>query len=209
MSVTQPSRKSARERILDTATQLFYQDGIQNVGVDRIIAESGVAKMSLYNHFKSKDALIEAVLRQRDQHWCHWFVTQVEQHSSDPKEQLLAVFDVLQEWMEQPEFRGCAFMNATVELANPEHPGYQAAVEHKQKVAHYLLHLTEAAGLASPEAIAQQLLLLVEGAIAVAMIQEDPTTARVAKQVAAMLLAAPSDHPLLRPPLALQQSPRV
>ena len=190
MSPAKAPRKPARERILDTASQLFYRDGIQHVGVDRIIAESGVAKMSLYNHFKSKDALIEAFLRRRDQQWRQWFMTRVEHHSSDPKAQLLAVFDVLQEWMQGPEFRGCAFINATVELANPEHPGYQAAVEHKQILFQYLLGLAEAAGVTSAQAIARQLFLLVEGAIVVAMMQGDGSTAMAAKEAAAVLLAA-------------------
>ncbi|WP_299405489.1 TetR/AcrR family transcriptional regulator [Acaryochloris sp. IP29b_bin.148] len=191
MSASQASRKPVRERILETASQLFYREGIQNVGIDRIIAESGVAKMSLYNHFKSKDALIETFLRQRDQQWRQWFVARVEEGSSEPKQQLLRLFDVLQEWFESPDFRGCAFINATVELANPNHPGCQAALDHQQAVYTFIHRLvTEVEGLESTERLARQLLLLVQGAIVVAMMQNHPLAAAEAKYAAALLLDA-------------------
>lgn len=188
MPASKSPRKPVRERILETACELFYQEGIQNVGIDRIISESGVAKMSLYNHFKSKDALIEAFLRQRDQQWRDWFVVRVEERSSEPKQQLLVLFDVLQEWFESPNFRGCAFINATVELANPHHPGCQAALDHQLTVYQYILDLVEAEGLDSAELVARQLLLLVQGAIVIAMMQDRPQAAAEAKSVAIQLL---------------------
>ncbi|KAI9131098.1 TetR/AcrR family transcriptional regulator [Acaryochloris sp. CCMEE 5410] len=188
MSVSKTPRKPVRERILDTACELFYREGIQNVGIDRIIAESGVAKMSLYNHFKSKDALIEAFLRQRDQQWRDWFVTRVEEHSADPKQRLLSLFDVLQEWFESPNFRGCAFINATVELANPHHPGCQAALDHQLAVYQYIFDLVKAEGLEPAEPVARQLLLLVQGAIVIAMMQDRPQAAAEAKSAATLLL---------------------
>lgn len=183
-------RKPVRERILETACELFYREGIQNVGIDRIIAESGVAKMSLYNHFNSKDALIEAFLRQRDQQWRQWFAARVEQLSSDPRQKLLIMFDVLQEWFEEPNFRGCAFINATVELANPDHSGYQAALDHQQEVYGYILSLVKKGGFSPAAQLTQQLQLLVQGAIVVAMMQNHPLAAADAKSVAATLLAA-------------------
>lgn len=188
MPTSKPPQKPVRERILETACELFYREGIQNVGIDRIIAESGVAKMSLYNHFKSKDALIEAFLRQRDQQWREWFVTRVEERSVDPKQRLLIVFDVLQEWFENPNFRGCAFINATVELANPHHPGCQAALDHQLAVYQYILDLVKAEGLEPAERVARQLLLLVQGAIVIAMMQGRPQAAADAKSAAITLL---------------------
>ncbi|ABW26266.1 TetR/AcrR family transcriptional regulator [Acaryochloris marina] len=188
MSVSKTPRKPVRERILETACELFYREGIQNVGIDRIIAESGVAKMSLYNHFKSKDALIEAFLRQRDQQWREWFVTRVEERSDDPKQRLLSLFDVLQEWFENPNFRGCAFINATVELANPHHPGCQAALDHQLAVYQYIFDLVKAEGLEPAESFARQLLLLVQGAIVIAMMQDRPQAAAEAKSAATLLL---------------------
>lgn len=188
MPVSKSPRKPVRERILETACELFYREGIQNVGIDRIIAESGVAKMSLYNHFKSKDALIEAFLRQRDQQWRDWFVTRVEERSADPKQRLLILFDVLQEWFESPSFRGCAFINATVELANPHHPGCQAALDHQLAVYQYIFDLVKAEGLEPAEPVARQVLLLVQGAIVIAMMQDRSQAAAEAKRAALTLL---------------------
>ncbi len=184
----QPLRPSVRDRILAAASDLFYREGVQNVGIDRIIAESGVAKMSLYNHFKSKDALIAAWLQQRDQNWRRWFQSTVEHLAADPGDRLLAMFDALQDWFEQPDFRGCAFINSAIELADPDHPGYQVALEHQQAVYHYILSLVAATNRAAPESLAQQLLILVEGAIVVALMQQNSESAQQAKQTAAALM---------------------
>lgn len=189
MARTQSSRPSARDRILAAASDLFYREGVQNVGIDRIIAESGVAKMSLYNHFKSKDALIAAWLQQRDENWHTWFVPRVEALAIEPRDRLLAIFDVLKEWFEQPDFRGCAFINSSVELVDPNHPGYQVAVEHQRTILSYLLNLLKAAELPDPEGLAQQLLILIEGAIVVAMMQQNAAVAMQAKRTASVLIA--------------------
>lgn len=185
---TSSSKPSVRDRIMQAASTLFYQEGVQNVGIDRIITESGVAKMSLYNHFKSKDALIAAWLQQRDVNWRDWFQKTVEKQAAAPAERLLAMFDVLEEWFSQPDFRGCAFINSSVELVDPEHPGYQVAIEHQQALYGYILHLVQAAELDHPNAVAEQLLLLVEGAIVVAMMRRSPAAATHAKTAAAMLI---------------------
>jgi AcrR family transcriptional regulator len=188
MSRTKSSRPSARDRILATASDLFYKEGVQNVGIDRIIAESGVAKMSLYNNFKSKDALIAAWLQQRDENWRRWFQAAVEHLASNPRDRLLAMFDALKEWFEQPDFRGCAFINSTVELVDPDHPGYQIALEHQRAIYDYILSLVNAAEMTPAEPLAQQLLVLVEGAIVVAMMQRNSEAAIHAKQAAFALV---------------------
>jgi len=190
MTRTQSPRPSARDRILVAASKLFYQEGVKNVGIDRIIAESGVAKMSLYNHFKSKDALIAAWLQQRDENWRTWFQSAVEQLATEPSDRLLAIFDVLKDWFEQSDFRGCAFINSTVELADPEHPGYQISLKHQQTISAYILSLVNAAGLPNPDRLTQQLLVLVEGAIVVAMMQQNSETALQAKQAASILISS-------------------
>ena len=192
MSKPRATRKSAHERILNTASDLFYREGIRNVGIDRIIAESGVAKMSLYNNFKSKDALIEAWLQQQDEQWCEWLKTTVEKDSPKPSKQLLAIFDALREWFEGPDFRGCAFINASVELANPDHPGYRVALEHQQSIYCYILSLAQSAEVSSPEQLARQLLLLVQGAIVVAMMEGSWSTASQARKAAATLIQTAS-----------------
>lgn len=183
-------KPSARDRIMQAASTLFYQDGVHNVGIDRIIAASGVAKMSLYNHFKSKDALIAAWLQQRDANWRDWFQTAVETQATAPTDRLLAMFDVLGEWFAQPDFRGCAFINASVELVDPDHPGYQVAIAHQQAIYDYILHLVQAADIDNPEKVAEQWLLLVEGAIVVAMMRRSADAAAHAKAAAAILMQA-------------------
>lgn len=173
---------------MQAASILFYQEGTQNVGIDRIIAESGVAKMSLYNHFKSKDALIAAWLQQRDANWREWFQETVEKQATAPVDRLLAMFDVLAEWFSDPDFRGCAFINSSVELVDPEHPGYQVAIAHQQATYDYILQLVKAAEIDNPDAVAEQLLLLMEGAIVVAMMRRSPAAAAQAKIAAATLI---------------------
>lgn len=173
---------------MKAASDLFYREGTQNVGIDRIIAESGVAKMSLYNHFKSKDALIAAWLQQRDANWRDWFQATVEKQAAEPAARLLAMFDALEEWFSQSNFRGCAFINSSVELVDPEHPGYQVAIEHQQAIYDYILQLVRAAEIPNPEVVAEQLLLLVEGAIVVAMMRRSPAAAEHAKAAATALI---------------------
>lgn len=192
MSKPKVTRRSVRDRILTTASDLFYREGIRNVGIDRIITESGVAKMSLYNNFKSKDALIEAWLRQQDEKWCEWLKTTIDKYSLQPAKQLLAIFDALREWFEEPDFRGCAFINASVELANPEHLGHRVALEHQQSIYRYILSLAQSAEVSSPEQLARQILLLVQGAIIVAMMEGSWSTASQAKKAAAILIQAAS-----------------
>jgi AcrR family transcriptional regulator len=189
MKSTSP-KKSARDRILDAALELFYQKGIHNVGVDEIVAHSGVAKMSLYNHFHSKDQLVAAFLRQRDENWRRWFEATVEQKARNPTERLLAMFDTLKDWFEQPTFRGCAFINATVELVNSDHPGYQVALEHKQALYQYILKLAQAAEIKDAAALARQLLLLIEGAIVLALMERRSDAAVEARAAASALLTA-------------------
>ena len=106
-------RVDLRQRVLDTAAKLFYRDGVRAVGVDRIASESGVAKMTLYYHFGSKDDLVAAWLRQRDEEWMSWLRDAVGRRRGH---RLLAVFDALREWFEMPTFRGCAFVNGHAEL---------------------------------------------------------------------------------------------
>ncbi|PIG91652.1 TetR/AcrR family transcriptional regulator [Gloeocapsopsis sp. IPPAS B-1203] len=191
MKSTSP-KKSVRDRILDAALELFYQKGIQHVGVDEIVAHSGVAKMSLYNHFHSKDQLVAEFLRRRDENWRRWFEATVEQYGKTPFERLLAMFDALKDWFEQPNFRGCAFINATVELVNSDHPGYQVALEHKQALYQYILKLTQAAAIKNAESLARQLLLLIEGAIVLALMEKRSDAAGQARAAALALLTAQS-----------------
>src|SRR6478752_4620345 len=113
----------ARKRILETADRLFYQDGVRAVGIDRIIAEAGVAKMSLYKHFPSKDDLILEVLKYREESVLEFFRAAMERHGKKAKNRLRAFFAALKDMFDSPGFRGCPFQNAAIELADPGHPG--------------------------------------------------------------------------------------
>ncbi len=179
----------ARRRILETADRLFYRDGIRAVGIDRIIAEANVAKMTLYTHFPSKDDLILAVLKYREQSALDFFHSAMERHGKKAKNPLRAFFAALKDWFETPGFRGCAFQNAAVELADPAHPGTEFVRGHKQRFGQFLRTLVEEAVGTSATKVAPAVALLVEGAIVTAVIQGTPDAADVARDAALKLVA--------------------
>lgn len=178
----------ARQRILETADRLFYQDGIRAVGIDRIIAEAGVAKMSLYNHFPSKDDLILAVLRYREEVVLAFFRSAMERHGKRAKPPLRAFFAALKDFFESPGFRGCPFQNAAVELADPAHLGTAFVRGHKQRFSEFLRGLVEESVGKAAAKVAPAVNLLVEGAIITAVIQGDPGPADVARDAALKLV---------------------
>ena len=177
-----------RVRILDTAAALFYREGVRSVGVDRIAAEAGVAKMSLYYHFRSKDELVAAWLRRRDAEWMSWLEGAVEARNGN---RLLAVFEALREWFVTPAFRGCAFINAHAELGTSKPAAAEIVASHKRSLVDYLAHLArrEGADELDADTLARELLLLVDGAIVTASIQGDPQSADDARDAAAKVIA--------------------
>jgi len=154
-----------RERILDTASRLFYAEGIRAVGIDRIVAESGVAKMSLYNHFRSKDELVVAHLERRHERWKEWFHHALSKQTLQPGEHVLAFFDALGEWLQQNHFRGCPFINASLELVNPKHPARRVADRHRAYVRDFIADQLRADGIAPSGLLVDQLILLMDGAV--------------------------------------------
>jgi AcrR family transcriptional regulator len=159
------ARTPAAEKLLRVASELFYGEGIRAIGVDTIVERSGVAKMTLYKNFGSKDELVVAYLRARDERWRAWLEDEVERRADSPRERIPAVFDALEKWMEGDEgFRGCAFVNASTEIADSSHPAYAVISEHKRWMLRYFEGLAEAAGDEAPEELAERLLILYEGA---------------------------------------------
>jgi AcrR family transcriptional regulator len=154
----------ARERILDTAEQLFYQSGIRAIGIDTIIERSSVAKMSLYRHFTSKEELIAAFLERRNEKYWRWWDSIMAQHPDSPKDQLLDLFTALPERIRSPGYRGCSFLNAATEFPEPGHRARQAALAHYTELRKRLLALSRALKVKKPKLLADQLLLLIEGA---------------------------------------------
>ena len=183
-----PETSGARQRILETADRLFYQEGIRAVGIDRIIAEAGVAKMSLYKHFPSKDDLILAVLEHREAAVLEFFRSSMERHGKRAKPPLRAFFAALKDFFESPGFRGCPFQNAAVELADPEHPGTEFVRGHKRRFGEFLRGLVEGTLGQAAVKVAPAVAILVEGAIVTAVIQGDPKAADVARDAAMRLV---------------------
>jgi AcrR family transcriptional regulator len=179
MERTRPTSK-ARQRILETADRLFYEVGFRAVGIDRIIAESEVAKATLYVHFPSKDDLILAVLEHRERSNTEFFRSSMKRHAK-AKGPLGPFFAALREWFESPGFRGCAFQNAAVELADPAH-GF------KRRFGEFLRGLIEEAVGEEAAKLAPAVFLLVEGAIVTAAIQGKPDAVDVARDAAARLI---------------------
>lgn len=179
---------SKRDHLVDTALELFYQDGFHATGIDKILEKAGVARMTLYNHFKSKDELILAALRKRDETFRNWFMRAVERRASAPAERLLAAFDALEEWFSEKSFSGCAFVNASAEFANAGSPIHMMCSEHKKLVLTYFRELARAAKVPKHEELAGELMLLAEGAIVMAYVAGDKKAAATAKSAAEKLI---------------------
>lgn len=176
----------ARDRLLQAAEELFYEEGINGVGLERLLAHSGVGRASLYRHFDGKDDLVAAVLQRRDEHWRKWLQDRVEARGGAP----LAVFDVLAEGSQDNAFRGCAFMNAMAERAKePGNTVHRLAVEHKRKVTDYVCGLIEDAGHAGAPELAEQFTLLMDGAVVTAMRERSVEPFRRARRMAERLLS--------------------
>lgn len=179
---------SRRDDLVETALELFYRDGFHATGIDRILAASGVAKMTLYKHFKSKNALIVAALNRRDERFRAWFAGAVESRAKSPKKRLLALFDVLQEWLAAPGFRGCMFINAAAEYPEADDPVRLAAAAHKTRMRRYLADLARSAGAKDAEGLAEQLALLIDGATVSTQVGGDAGAVRQARRAAKQLI---------------------
>ncbi|MDX3854523.1 helix-turn-helix domain-containing protein [Streptomyces sp. AK02-01A] len=182
---------AAREQALDAAERLFYGRGIQSVGMDDIRSASGVSLKRLYQLFPTKEQLVEAYLVRRDVVWLRRLADRVERHQ-DPVERILAVFDQLREWFGEPDFRGCAWINAYGELGATSPRVAARARAHKLAFKRYLAGLVTAAGL--PPAMADHLQLLAEGAMVTAGIFRSAEPAAQAREAAVLLLKASRGH---------------
>lgn len=186
---------SARERILETAYELFSRHGIRAVGVDTIVARSGVAKMSLYRNFASKDELVLAFLVRREERWTRaWLQAQAESRGETPAQRLLAIFDVFGEWFEREDFEGCSFVNAMLETDEREHPVRVASVEHLATIRAFVRELAAAAGVDDPDGFSRQWHILMKGSI-VSAAEGDHDAAARAREMGALLLEARTGAP--------------
>ncbi|HYD83082.1 MAG TPA: TetR family transcriptional regulator [Opitutus sp.] len=160
-----PPPSPKRAHLLLTAWRLFYRDGYRAVGIDTLLAEAQVAKMTLYNHFASKEELIVAVLEQRSAALLKALDESLAAAGRTPQRRLTAVFDGLSQWVEADDFKGCAFIRALSEYPDSSHPIHTAAWRHKRAMNARLRTIVEAAGAKNPTALADTISLLIDGAI--------------------------------------------
>ena len=182
-------RQTKKDELVEKALSVFYQNGFHATGMDRLVAETGISKTSMYKHFKAKDDLILAALKLRDGLFRDWMVQRIEALAATPRERILALFDVLGEWFDTPDFRGCMFIKASAEFQDESHPIRIQSAEHKRLIQTYIHELARQADLPDPDRIANQMMLLKEGAIIAAHVTRSETAARDAKEAAKVLLA--------------------
>jgi AcrR family transcriptional regulator len=181
-------RAEKRERLIEVATRLFNQHGYHAVGIDQIIAEAGIAKTTLYRHFKSKEDLIVTVLQRINAQYLDDMRQAIETRARDRKSKLHASFDFLEGWFKNKTFNGCPFMSAASEYSDHTSPVFQEVKLHKRLMLAYFEELARAENVDNPQQLAEAINLLHEGATAVAQINRDPAVARKAKAVAVRLL---------------------
>lgn len=179
----------ARQQILETASELFYQKGIQHVGINEVIAESRVAKRTLYRWFPSKDLLIEEVMNYRAAQWICWFESAVSERGT-AKERLLSTFDVLRDWYASPNFRGCPFINAVLEIADASHKAHQVSIDLRESIRQIIMQLAAEAGVKNPDFFSRQYLLLIGGASLMATIEQSSEGATFAQTALSVLIDA-------------------
>jgi AcrR family transcriptional regulator len=176
-----------REIILDVTEKLIYRSGIAATGMDLLVKTAGVSRKSIYRYFANKDELVVAALQRRDQRWMHWYRGAVDQ-AQTPAERLLNLFTVLKSWFASEGFRGCAFINTSGETGDPRNPVRLVAKQHKQKLLDYMCELCTEHGAKDPQLLARQLLILIDGAITVALVMGDHSAADNAQCMARKLL---------------------
>lgn len=173
--------------MLDTAYKLFSRRGIRDVGVDEVIAQAGVAKATLYRHFPSKVDLVLAFLERREVLWTHGFLeAEARARGSTAEEQLLAIFDVFDDWFHRADFDTCSFINALLEMG-PEHPAGVASVRHLENIRTVVRRLAEEAGLRDVSAFARSWHILMKGSI-IAAAEGDLNAAKRAQLLAQPLI---------------------
>ncbi len=176
------------DQLIEAAIELFDERGYHATGIDAILARAGVAKMTLYKHFPTKDALILAALREADQRSRSRMIADIERRATDPKDRLLALFDFASDWVSREEFRGCLFIRASGEFPAEDDPVRAACAEHAAMITRYLTGLGVQAGVREPEVLARTLVLLFTGVLAAGQTGSGAEMARTARDAARTLI---------------------
>jgi len=177
--------KTTHDKLVYAAMDLFYSHGFQAVGIDQIIADVGVTKTTFYNHFECKEDLIVEVIKLRDKWEMDAFSRRLQVKAGyDPKAMLTMMFDVLDEWFTHPDYKGCLFLNACTVYPSPHDPIHQAASGHYLGATDAIEQMAKAAGMQDPLAMAQELVLLLQGLLMYRQVTQDDNAAKVAKRIA-------------------------
>jgi AcrR family transcriptional regulator len=192
--MTKTTTTDVRDKLLETAEQLIYQNGIHAMGMDLLVRTSGVARKSIYRYFTTKDEIAAQALSIRDVRWMQWFRRETDK-AETPQARVLNMFTVLKGWFESEGFRGCAFINTAGEIGDANDPIRLVAKEHKQKLFDYALELCQQTDAPQPQVLAKQLLILIDGAITLALVMGDHSAADSARDVAQHLLNTPPAAP--------------
>ncbi|NKB80527.1 MAG: TetR family transcriptional regulator [Nitrospirales bacterium] len=179
---------SKRTQLIETAIELFAKDGFHATGIDTIAERSGVTKKTLYTHFRSKEELILATLHHYADRFRNEFMRQVDRQARTPKTRLLAIFDVAEKWFKKENFYGCMFINATGEYSKNDASIRHICIEYKRLMNGYIQELCQKFMAREPNKLAEEIALLLEGAIVTAQVSQQPTAAKIAKRVAAILI---------------------
>jgi AcrR family transcriptional regulator len=181
---------NARERIIQTALNLFYRNGLRATGIDKIIAEAGVAKMSFYRYFPSKDDLVAEFLRRRHDIWMAWFTAAVNKRLGKSNSGLEVIADVLDEWFDDPEFRGCAFINTISETPEYEAEQNHIVRDHKAQLELFVKEIASQLRLKTPGTVAAKAMIVIEGAIVRAQMTRDPDVTSHCRNLLLMIACA-------------------
>lgn len=177
-------RPSRRDHLIDTAITLFCEHGYHATGIDRILETAGVSKKTMYQHFRSKEELIYAALRHYDGIFRNNFMKAVENAANTPQERLLAIFDVAEHWFKENNFFGCMYINAVGEYSEKNSPVREISKQFKQLMWNYVHTLAKDAGAKDHESLADEICLLLEGAIVTAQVSQRPEAACTARKIA-------------------------
>jgi AcrR family transcriptional regulator len=180
---------TTREKLIQAGHEIFYREGFLLVGLDRLLNEVGCSKQTFYNHFESKDDLIVAVIEEHHRWWSSELRDRIQRAAGpDPRGQILAIFDVLKELTHDPEFHGCIFLNAAVEFPQPHHPAHQSARKAKADGVEMLTALAERAGAFDPQAMAQEIDMILEGALITFQVSPECDVCGIARRAVETLM---------------------
>ncbi|MEW4491117.1 TetR/AcrR family transcriptional regulator [Thalassoglobus sp. JC818] len=180
---------TTREKLIQAGHEVFYREGFLSVGLDRLLNEVGCSKQTFYNHFESKDDLIVAVIDEHHRWWSSEIRDRIERVAgSDPRGQILAMFDVMYDIIHDPDYRGCIYINAAVEFPQPHHPAHQSARKAKADGVALLQDLAERAGATDALVVAQEIDMIIEGALITQQVAPDCDVCTIARRVAETVL---------------------